>query len=92
MGGCQNYGPFLGTLNGDPKRDQNFEYQPYGEHERILVSESTGWMGVALIIVLIIVIIVQIVIIVIIIVLSEARVVSWRVPSCGCFFSGPHSR
>ena len=36
MGGCQNYGPFLGTLNirgriiiGTPKRDHNFDDQPY---------------------------------------------------------------
>ena len=35
MGGCQNYGPFLGTLNnrcrtilGDPKRDHNFDNHP----------------------------------------------------------------
>ena len=34
MGGCQNYGPFLGTLNirgrnRDPERDHNFDYQPH---------------------------------------------------------------
>ena len=36
MGGCQNYGPFLGTLNNrcrnykrDPKRDHNFDSHPY---------------------------------------------------------------
>ena len=35
MGGCQNYGPFLGPLNTmpyyteDPKRDHNFENHPY---------------------------------------------------------------
>ena len=36
MGGCQNYGPFLGTLNirgriiiGIPKRDHNFDNHPY---------------------------------------------------------------
>ena len=36
MGGCQSYGPFLGTLNirgriiiGDPKRDHNFDNHPY---------------------------------------------------------------
>ena len=34
-GGCQNYGPFLGTLNirgrinGDPKRDHKFDNHPY---------------------------------------------------------------
>ena len=35
MGGCQNYGPFLGTLkyevpyyNRDPKRDHNFDNHP----------------------------------------------------------------
>ena len=40
MGGCQNYGPFLGTLNircriilGYPKRDHNFDNHPY-EHVR----------------------------------------------------------
>ena len=37
MGGCQNYGPFLGTLNtrcrtvmGTPKRDHNVDNHPYG--------------------------------------------------------------
>ena len=36
MGGCQNYGPFLGTLNircriiiGMQKRDHNFDNHPY---------------------------------------------------------------
>ena len=36
MGGCQNYGPFSGTLNirgriiiGTQKRDHNFDNQPY---------------------------------------------------------------
>ena len=32
MGGCQNYGPFLGTLpyyNRDPKRDHSFDNHPY---------------------------------------------------------------
>ena len=36
MGGCQNYGPFLGTLNircrkinKDPKRDQHFDNHPH---------------------------------------------------------------
>ena len=36
MGGCQNYGPFLGTLNtwcriiiGIHKRDHNFDNHPY---------------------------------------------------------------
>ena len=35
MGVCQNYGPFLGTLNyvryynRDPKRDRNFDNHPY---------------------------------------------------------------
>ena len=35
MGGCQNYGPFLGYpkyevpyYNGDPKRDHNFDNHP----------------------------------------------------------------
>ena len=36
MGGCQNYGPFLGTLNNryynkDPKRDPNSDNHPYIE-------------------------------------------------------------
>ena len=37
MGSCQNYGPFLGTLNnrcriivGTQKRDHNFDNHPYG--------------------------------------------------------------
>ena len=36
MGGCQNYGPILGTLditcriiNREPKRDHNFDNHPY---------------------------------------------------------------
>ena len=36
LGGCQNYGPFLGTLNirgpyynRDPKRDHNFDNHPF---------------------------------------------------------------
>ena len=35
MGGCQNYGPFLGPYYntgpnlGDPKRDHNFDNLPY---------------------------------------------------------------
>ena len=36
MGGCQNYNPFLGTLNircrfmiGNQKRDHNFDNHPY---------------------------------------------------------------
>ena len=35
MGGCQNYGPFLGPYFntgpnlGDPKRDHNFDNPPY---------------------------------------------------------------
>ena len=36
MSGCQNYGPFLGTLNigcriiiGTPKRDHNLDNHPY---------------------------------------------------------------
>ena len=31
MGGCQNYGPFLG--NRDPKRDPNFDNHPYKPHK-----------------------------------------------------------
>ena len=34
MGGCQNYGPFLGTLNiRDPKRDHYFDNHPYSGSE-----------------------------------------------------------
>ena len=40
MGGCQNYGPFLGTINnrcriiiGTQKRDHNFDNHPYGEQK-----------------------------------------------------------
>ena len=31
IGGCQNYGPFLGTRlsNRDPKRHHNFDNHPY---------------------------------------------------------------
>ena len=36
MGGCQNYGPFLGTLTircriikGTPKKDRNFDNHPH---------------------------------------------------------------
>ena len=44
MGGCQNYGPFLGTLNirvpyynRDPKRDHNFDNHPHdcSENQRL---------------------------------------------------------
>ena len=42
MGSCNNYGPFLGTLNnrcriiiGTPKREHNFDNHPYG-FERLL--------------------------------------------------------
>ena len=28
MGGCQNYGPFLGTLNRDPKKDHKIDNHP----------------------------------------------------------------
>ena len=44
MGGCQNYGPFLGPYYntgpntgpnlGDPKRDHNFDNPPYREYLR----------------------------------------------------------
>ena len=40
MGGCQNYGPFLGTLNirghiiiGTQKRDHNFDNRSYENFE-----------------------------------------------------------
>ena len=42
MGGCHNYGPFLGTLNircrtkkGDPKRDHNFDNHPKGSWDEV---------------------------------------------------------
>ena len=42
MGGCQNYGPFLGILNirgriiiGTPKRDHNFDNHPYKGRDNI---------------------------------------------------------
>ena len=41
LGGCQNYGPFLGTLNirgriilGNPKRDHNFDNHPFRVHTK----------------------------------------------------------
>ena len=43
LGGCQNYGPFLGTLNircriiiGIQKRDHNFDNHPYDEYMLVL--------------------------------------------------------
>ena len=45
MGGCQNYGPFLSTLNircriiiGTQKRDHNFDNHPYARKLRMLYS------------------------------------------------------
>ena len=44
MGGCQNYGPFWGTLNircrsiMDPKRDHNFDNHVYDELESELLE------------------------------------------------------
>ena len=45
MGGCQNYGPFLGTLNirchildKDPKRGHNFDNHPYKPQKVTLLS------------------------------------------------------
>ena len=45
MGGCQNYGLFLGPLNTrfrmDPKRDHNFDNHPYCESASKSTSIST---------------------------------------------------
>ena len=48
MGGCQNYGPFLGALHircrtimGNPKRDHNFDNHPYGGRSKGRVSERS---------------------------------------------------
>ena len=54
MGGCRNYGPFLGTLNNrcrtifltltlgnrDPTRDHNFENHPY---VHLAMSNRSRW-------------------------------------------------
>ena len=47
MGGCQNKGSFLGTLNNrcrinnrDPKRDHNFDNHPYSTLEKVPFSEA----------------------------------------------------
>ena len=45
IGGCQNYGPFLGTLNircltinnRDRKRDHNFDNHPYAHVQHISI-------------------------------------------------------
>ena len=42
MGSCQNYGPFLGTLEWDPKRDHNFDNHPY-----IKQTYHAGFLGLA---------------------------------------------
>ena len=48
MGGCQNYGPFLGPqystapkILGHPKGDHNFDSQPYGSPSGALAT--TPW-------------------------------------------------
>ena len=50
MGGCQNYGPFLGTLNirgrviiGVQKRDHNFDNHPYGGVVRRTDNEYSSY-------------------------------------------------
>ena len=47
MGGCQNYGPFWGTLNfrcrifnRGPKRDHNFDNHPYSISTNSRVPQS----------------------------------------------------
>ena len=49
MGSCQNYGPFLGTLDirgriiiGTQKGDHNFDYQPYNPLGTPQASRSAG--------------------------------------------------
>ena len=44
MGGCQNYGPFLGTLNRDPKRDHNFDNHPYTPYSICLRGTKEFWV------------------------------------------------
>ena len=48
-GGCQNYGPFLDPYydtapnSGYPKRDHNFDNQPYRDHDfSLLLAGSHG--------------------------------------------------
>ena len=47
MGGCQNYGPFLGPHNlifRYPKRDHNFDNHPYFGYTRaVQVKGYLGW-------------------------------------------------
>ena len=47
MGGCQNYGPFWGTLNircrtiiGDPQRDHNFDNHPCEPWAKFVVTRT----------------------------------------------------
>ena len=47
MGGCQNYGPFLGYpndqspyYNRDPKRDHNFDNHPHVAHLDVAVGQE----------------------------------------------------
>ena len=48
MGGCQNYGPFLGYptyqvpyYNRDPKRDHNFDNHPFRPKQPITSKSET---------------------------------------------------
>ena len=52
MGGCQDYGPFLGTpdircriIIGDPKRDHNFDNHPHdvGPRNRGTTADSRAY-------------------------------------------------
>ena len=50
MGGCQTYGPFLGTLNircriiiGIPKRDHHFDNHP---NQAIIMGLYSGRKGI----------------------------------------------
>ena len=55
MGGCQNYGPFLGPYYntgpntgpnlGDPKRDHHFDYPPYKDSLQTWVGFGVGVQG-----------------------------------------------
>ena len=53
MGSCQNYGPFLGTLNNrcrisrDPKGDHNFDNHPYSNIVSALAPISRETSGAA---------------------------------------------
>ena len=48
MGGCQNYGPFLGTLpyyTGDPEKNHNFDNHPNGQCDRPMDGGNSLYAG-----------------------------------------------